>query len=348
MLTIATSTQTEARAKRFKTSTIPQSLAILLSRARRKEEQLNRRKLANRKSASTARARKKAEFDVLSQENLKLKKERLIISFLPDPVAVVNEDGEISFASAQLGRLLRCKVEDLVGTNIKLLCTSDTREDFQAMIQDVITAHAILAKIIETRWSEFMNSSDNGDTSGSDPNIVSIRSFQGLEYSNEDVSDTSGDHKRPAYDSMKPNKDGIEDPPAKKTKMNVDDEVSAASMTADTTAAKLSSLHYHKNHAKHNSDMSRHHRNGQGQKPATTNESSSFKSSSSDSSLSKAKWQLLNSSDSGYRETEDSPDSSSTATNSSSDSMDIERHGEDITIHDWSCNWYHYLFQLPQ
>lgn len=79
---------TEAHVKQLQDSAqpIPQSIAILLASARRKEEKYNAKKLANRKSAYSSRERKKAKINAMAQDNVRLKRESLILKSLPDPV----------------------------------------------------------------------------------------------------------------------------------------------------------------------------------------------------------------------------------------------------------------------
>jgi hypothetical protein len=48
---------------------VPQSIAVLLALARRKNEKYNAKKLANRKSAYSSRERKKARIRLASNEN---------------------------------------------------------------------------------------------------------------------------------------------------------------------------------------------------------------------------------------------------------------------------------------
>lgn len=84
--------QKESHAKQLQDShqTIPQSIAILLASARRKDEKQKAKKLANRKSAFSSRVRKKAKIDAMAEENKRLKREATILSFLPDPVSFSN------------------------------------------------------------------------------------------------------------------------------------------------------------------------------------------------------------------------------------------------------------------
>ena len=56
---------------------VPQSVALLLADAQRKEKKRNAKRVANRKSASTSRARKKALVEEMTKINARLKRQAL-------------------------------------------------------------------------------------------------------------------------------------------------------------------------------------------------------------------------------------------------------------------------------
>lgn len=107
---------------------VPQSIALLLADACRKEEKKTAKRVANRKSACTSRARKKALVEEMTRTNARLRRQALILSLLPDLVIVISQDGEITFCSAQVERVLRHKIDDLIGSDIRdiLIPTSRT------------------------------------------------------------------------------------------------------------------------------------------------------------------------------------------------------------------------------
>jgi hypothetical protein len=82
---------TEAHIKQLTESSqpIPRHINLLLANARRKQEKQVRKKLANRKSAFTSRMNKKARSDAMERENLRLKRESIVLSFIPDPVSFI-------------------------------------------------------------------------------------------------------------------------------------------------------------------------------------------------------------------------------------------------------------------
>jgi len=71
---------------RERNQAIPQPIAMLLADARRKEEKRTAKRVANRKSACTSRARKKALVEEMTRTNARLKRQALILALLPDLV----------------------------------------------------------------------------------------------------------------------------------------------------------------------------------------------------------------------------------------------------------------------
>lgn len=106
---------------------VPQSVALLLADARRKAEKKTAKRVANRKSACTSRARKKALVEEMTRTNARLRRQALILSLLPDLVIVISPEGEITFCSAQVERVLRHKNDDLVGADIRDLLIPESR-----------------------------------------------------------------------------------------------------------------------------------------------------------------------------------------------------------------------------
>jgi PAS domain-containing protein len=75
---------------------------MLLADARRKHEQRTAKRVANRKSASSSRARKKALIDEMTKANARLRRQAMILALLPDLVIAITVDGTITFCSAQV------------------------------------------------------------------------------------------------------------------------------------------------------------------------------------------------------------------------------------------------------
>ena len=107
---------------------------------RRKEEKREAKRLANRKSASTSRARKKALIEEMTKDNARLRRQALILSFLPDPVVAISTDGVITFCSMQVERVLKHEVSGLIGANIEDIIVPSSRESIRRLIRDLIIA----------------------------------------------------------------------------------------------------------------------------------------------------------------------------------------------------------------
>ncbi len=161
---------------------IPQPLSLLLSEARRREEKRTAKRVANRKSACTSRARKKAFVEEMTKTNARLKRQAVILSLLPDLVVAIKLDGEITFCSAQVGRVLRRDEDSLVGTNINDILVPNSRKEISGLIDKLIAAEkAVLDDSKE-------DSNKEGDESGGSSNlgnnssaaIVSEQSEQGF------------------------------------------------------------------------------------------------------------------------------------------------------------------------
>ena len=91
----------------------PQPVALLLTDARRKHEKRTAKRVANRKSASSSRARKKALIDEMTKANARLRRQAMILALLPDLVIAINVDGTITFCSAQV-----CLIMNIVRAHI--------------------------------------------------------------------------------------------------------------------------------------------------------------------------------------------------------------------------------------
>jgi hypothetical protein len=116
---------------------VPHTLALLVADARRREEKKTAKRVANRKSASTSRARKKALVQEMTNLNARLRRQALILSLLPDLVIVTNADGVINFCSEQVERVLRHESNVMVGSALKDLLVPSSREKMSKLIKDL-------------------------------------------------------------------------------------------------------------------------------------------------------------------------------------------------------------------
>jgi PAS domain-containing protein len=117
---------------------VPQSVALLLADARRKEDKRTAKRVANRKSACTSRARKKALVEEMTRTNARLRRQALILALLPDLVIAITTEGEITFCSAQVERVLRYKIDDLVGARLSDLLVPASRGALTTLITELV------------------------------------------------------------------------------------------------------------------------------------------------------------------------------------------------------------------
>jgi PAS domain S-box-containing protein len=107
----------------------------MLSEMKRREEKKHAKRLANRKSASTSRARKKALVQEMTELNARLKRQALILSLLPDLVIVVNLEGIVTFCNEQVERVLSHKGADLIGTKLVNILLPSSRRRLENLMK---------------------------------------------------------------------------------------------------------------------------------------------------------------------------------------------------------------------
>lgn len=117
---------------------VPQSVALLLSESQRKDKKKNAKRVANRKSASTSRARKKALVEEMTKANARLKRQAMILALLPDLVITTNTDGDITFCSAQVERILHYKAEGLLGAKLYNLLVPASQDALKALVDELV------------------------------------------------------------------------------------------------------------------------------------------------------------------------------------------------------------------
>lgn len=174
---------------------VPQSVALLLADARRKSDKKTAKRVANRKSACTSRARKKALVEEMTLTNARLRRQALILSLLPDLVIVISPEGEITFCSAQVERVLRHKMDDLIGADIRDILIPESRVALGKLVtglmnsgktssrargdQPSANAHGGGNKANDNggRGEDGNDSSGSGNVSSGAPAVVSDQSF---------------------------------------------------------------------------------------------------------------------------------------------------------------------------
>jgi PAS domain-containing protein len=160
---------------------VPHSVAILRAEAERKIKKKNDKRVANRKSASNSRARKKALVEEMTKTNARLKKQAMILALLPDLVMTTTIDGEITFCSAQAERILRYKTDELVGAKLYNLLVPSSRHALKSLIDELV--HPGKAKAIRASVSaqarrvanrKIANQNDAGVGNGASKNTAEI------------------------------------------------------------------------------------------------------------------------------------------------------------------------------
>jgi PAS domain-containing protein len=172
---------------------VPHSIAILRSEAERKIKKKNDKRLANRKSASNSRARKKALVEEMTKTNARLKKQAMILALLPDLVMTTSTEGDITFCSAQAERILGYKTEDLTGARLYNLLVPSSRRSLKSLIEDLVNpgkakaARACAAAQARRNTKRTVGKQRNSD----DANATSKRLLNANGNSNASIRDSS-------------------------------------------------------------------------------------------------------------------------------------------------------------
>jgi PAS domain S-box-containing protein len=182
---------------------IPQSVALLLSESQRKEKKKNAKRVANRKSASTSRARKKALVEDMTKTNARLKRQALILALLPDLVITTNTDGDITFCSAQVERILNYNTKELLGAKFYSLLVPASQDAFKALVEELVNpgkAQALRAAAAvqarrgkKRRNADVRNSLDTGASSNKNEENVTGNSNSSARNSSRTGGGSSGD-----------------------------------------------------------------------------------------------------------------------------------------------------------
>jgi len=158
---------------------VPHSVAILRAEAERKIKKKNDKRVANRKSASNSRARKKALVEEMTKTNARLKKQAMILALLPDLVMTTTIDGEITFCSAQSERILRYKTDDLVGAKLYNLLVPSSRHALKSLIDELVhpgkanaTPASVAAQARRVANGKIANENDTGVSNDSSKNTA--------------------------------------------------------------------------------------------------------------------------------------------------------------------------------
>ena len=148
---------------------VPHSVALLLADAKRKEKKKSSKRVANRKSASTSRARKKAIVEEMTKTNARLRRQALILALLPDLVIAISTEGEITFCSAQVERVLQHDIDDLIGGKLHNLLAPASRDEVFSLIEELVSSEKSNAVSVSRRGTKrrLGNQRDASDTTTS-------------------------------------------------------------------------------------------------------------------------------------------------------------------------------------
>ncbi|CAN0350413.1 unnamed protein product, partial [Phaeothamnion confervicola] len=106
------------------------------------EEKKRLKRAANRKSASTSRARKKALVEEMTMQNMRLKKHAEILSLLPDLILALLRSGEVSYASEACERFLQHPIDLVKGANMFDLVTPECHDTLRELISETLSRGA--------------------------------------------------------------------------------------------------------------------------------------------------------------------------------------------------------------
>ena len=167
---------------------VPESVAVLLADARRKEAKKTAKRLANRKSASSSRARKKALVQEMTELNARLKRQAQILALLPDLVITINVDGVITFCSAQVERVLHHKIEDIVGAQLADLLVPTSRDKLNRLVAQLVESEQLATlgvAAVDATGGANQSGNDTEQALGSASNNESAGAAVGAENSSE-------------------------------------------------------------------------------------------------------------------------------------------------------------------
>lgn len=99
----------------------------------------------------------------MTNTNARLRRQAIILSLLPDLVIAIKEDGTITFCSAQVERVLRHKVEDMIGANIDELLTPSSRMELASLVEKLVSAEKAAFEDIGKEGDESGRSSNSGN-----------------------------------------------------------------------------------------------------------------------------------------------------------------------------------------
>lgn len=111
---------------------------MLLADARKRAEKRQAKRIANRKSACTSRARKKALVKEMTELNIQLRRQALILSLLPDIVIAIDDTFKITFCSQQVERALGYATDKMIGVDIEDILAPESKTKLKALVTEIL------------------------------------------------------------------------------------------------------------------------------------------------------------------------------------------------------------------
>jgi PAS domain S-box-containing protein len=117
---------------------VPSNVLMLLADARKRSEKRQAKRIANRKSACTSRARKKALVKEMTELNAQLRRQALILSLIPDIVITIDESSKITFCSQQVERALGYEIDKITGATISEILIPESRDKLANLVSELL------------------------------------------------------------------------------------------------------------------------------------------------------------------------------------------------------------------
>jgi PAS domain-containing protein len=166
--------------------------------AQREAEKKRLKRVANRKSAYSSRARKKQHVEEMSNANKDMQQHAHILDLLPDLIVGVDRSGDISFVSQSVTRKLHYSAPQLWGGSILDLVTPESRHVLTAALRRHHIRQTASQRLAAGRHEEASEkSSGSDDGQGSNGSALDGSQHSGSADGSRERSAECGGGKRP-------------------------------------------------------------------------------------------------------------------------------------------------------
>eukprot|EP00520_Triparma_pacifica_P003906 CAMPEP_0118654524 /NCGR_PEP_ID=MMETSP0785-20121206/12441_1 /TAXON_ID=91992 /ORGANISM="Bolidomonas pacifica, Strain CCMP 1866" /LENGTH=497 /DNA_ID=CAMNT_0006547201 /DNA_START=186 /DNA_END=1675 /DNA_ORIENTATION=+ len=232
---------------------VPPPLMERLEELRLKEQKRTAKRAANRKSACTSRARKKALVDSMTHENQRLQRLSAILDKVPDMIFSVGKAGKISYVNERVTQVLGFEVGSLINGDFYSLLVPPSRPLILHLVGDSSSSSSSNQKnlnVVSTGVSSISSGRSMSPSEGEDSNYggtTKKHSAPSFAPSSRNQSSNEGsDSSREANSNSLARNVNLFNaklfPPSNK-RGEVDD-VNGEGVTANNKTARLSSLEY--------------------------------------------------------------------------------------------------------